>query len=287
LTILWTFAALVVLASVGLAVTIRKIRGYDSGAKRRLVKETMRDVFYWLEDHGWIDPSPGFHYDYHESYPKLALLEQNHEIIREECEALLGIKDRITDIEALGGNYTEGGIHTAAWKSFMFKSGDFIDKNCALAPRTTEILRKIPDVYTAFFSILEPHQYIAPHWGYYRGFVRYHLGVIIPGNNADESCWLRVNDDRADNARDDKSLVQKGERYYWKNGEGIVFDDTYLHDAENGSDEIRVVLWLDVVKKLPFYVQIWNRLVLWFAHRDESVKNIRRNALIKDEAEAA
>jgi aspartyl/asparaginyl beta-hydroxylase (cupin superfamily) len=122
--------------------------------------------------------------------------------------------------------------------------------------------------------------------GCYRGFVRYHLGVIIPGNNEDESCWLRVNDDRADNARDDKSLVQKGERYYWKNGEGIVFDDTYLHDAENGSDEIRVVRWLDVVKKLPFYVQIWNRLLIWLAHRDASLKSIQKNAQIKDEAGA-
>ena len=36
----------------------------------------------------------------------------------------------------------------------------------------------MPGVYTAFFSVLEPHQHLVPHWGYYKGFLRYHLGVF-------------------------------------------------------------------------------------------------------------
>ena len=95
-----------------------------------------------------------------------------------------------------------------------------------------------------------------------------HLGLEIPPT---EDCWIKV--DR--------------QKYFWKEGKTFIFDDTYLHDAENGSDQIRVVLWLDVVKKLPFYLQIINRFLLWLAHRDESVKSIQRNALIKDDAEAA
>jgi aspartyl/asparaginyl beta-hydroxylase (cupin superfamily) len=287
LTFVWTIGGIAVVLGVAVALLVRRIQGYDSDRKRLLIKETLRDIFYWLEDHGLIEPSPGFLHHYHSRYPKLALLEENYDVVREECEALLGMKQRITDISALGGSYTDGGIHSAQWKSFVFKSGDFIEENCRLAPRTTEILRQIPGVYTAFFSILEPHQYITPHWGYYRGFVRYHLGVIIPHDNSDQSCWPRVNDSREDNAKEDKALVENGERHNWKNGKGIVFDDTNLHDAENGSDEIRVVFWLDVIKKLPFYLQVWNRFFLWLAHRDESVRKIRDNARIKDEAEAA
>ena len=104
--------------------------------------------------------------------------------------------------------------------------------------------------------------------------------MIVPRNNEDETCWLRVNDDPGDNATEDKSLVVRGRRYYWHEGEGVVFDDTYLHDAANESDDVRVVLWLDLLKPLPWYLTLASRLFLWFAHRDESVAKIHRNARI-------
>ena len=69
-------------------------------------------------------------------------------------------------------------------------------------------------------------------------------------------------------------------RYYWKNGEGIVFDDNYLHDAANDSDEVRVILWLDLRRKMPFYLQWFNRLCLAVVHREKSVRRIRENASI-------
>lgn len=147
-------------------------------------------------------------------------------------------------------------------------------------PETAALIRRIPGVYTAFFSVLYPHQVITPHWGYYKGFLRYHLGVRIPNNNDTKQCWLRVNSNRAQNDLDDKEQIVHGERYFWKNGEGIIFDDNYLHDAANESDEIRVVLWLDLRRKMPFYVSIINRFCLWLVYRDSSVEKIRRGAII-------
>ena len=97
---------------------------------------------------------------------------------------------------------------------------------------------------------------------------------------SDKDVWLRVNADKADNDQDDHSLIEKGERYYWKNGEGVVFDDTFLHDAANDSDEVRVVLWLDIKRKMPWYLDLYNRACLWIVHRDESVRIIRENAAI-------
>jgi len=184
----------------------------------------------------------------------------------------------------MGGSYTQAGIHTASWKVFVFKSGQFIEENCALCPKTAALLRDIPGVYTAFFSVLDPHQHVPAHWGYYKGFARYHLGVVIPGNNEDRACYLRVNGDLTDNLARDPSLVSRGETYYWKNGEGILFDDNYLHDAENGSEEIRVVLWMDMRRKMPFYLQAFNLLCLALVHRDESVKRIRKNVLVTPSA---
>ena len=33
----------------------------------------------------------------------------------------------------------------------------------------------------SFFSILGPHQHLRAHWGYYKGFLRYHLALVVPG----------------------------------------------------------------------------------------------------------
>jgi len=273
---------LVILAALGLLVGggLWKLRHLSSKKKKKLIKKGVASFYQRLEDRGLVARTPGFVKNYHRHYPALETLEKNHHVIREECLALLQRKDDLTDMKHMGGNYTQAGIHTIQWKTFMFKSGDFIEENCALAPETAKLLRDVPDMYTAFFSVIDPNQYVTPHWGYYKGFVRYHLGVIIPGDNADRTCWLRVNDDRDDNLAKDKALVANGTRYYWHEGEGVVFDDTYLHDAANESDEVRVVLWLDMLKPHPWYLQLINRLFLWIAHRDKSVEKIRHNALV-------
>ena len=259
----------------------RRLEALPAKQKKALLKKTINDVFCWFEDHGLLAQTPAFNRDYLTTYPRLQELEKNHAAVQRECVQLLEIKDNLTDMTAMGGTYTKAGIHTASWKTFMFKSGKFVEENCARCPQTTALLRKIPGLYTAFFSVLEPHQRLTPHWGYYKGFQRYHLGVLIPDNNEDRSCYLRINADPEDNAQRDPSLVEKGESYYWKNGEGILFDDNYLHDAANLSDQVRVILWLDLRRKMPFYLQVFNMLCLFIAHGDSSVKKIRDNAIIR------
>ena len=246
-----------------------------SRLKRALVRFYTR-----CEREGLLERMPAFDERYAD-YPELRVFESAYADIRAECEALLRVRDWITDISALGGNYTKEGIHTARWKAFMLKSGSCIEPNCALAPKTAALLRATPNVYNAFFSILEPHQHIEPHWGYFKGFVRYHLGVIVPGDNAARQCWLRVNTDPDDNARREKPLVERGEKYYWRNGKGVVFDDTNLHDAANESDAVRVVLWLDVFRKLPRPLAAATRGLLAAAYYAPSIRRIRDNAIVR------
>ncbi len=271
---------LLVLCMAALAVWLR-IRFMTSKQKKALVKKTLNGVFSWSEDRGWLPRTPAFDHDFRKTYPGLAVFEEHYSDIREECLNLLVSRDKLVDMSAMGGAYTQAGIHTIDWKTVMFKAGDFVEENCALCPRTAALLRQTPEVFTAFFSVLEPNQYITPHWGYYKGFVRYHLGVVIPDDNENQQCWLRVNGNTADNASRDPSLVESGERYYWKNGEGIVFDDNYLHDAANYSDQPRAVMWLDVRRKMPFLLDLYNRICLALMRRDESIRKIRKNAAIE------
>jgi beta-hydroxylase len=241
------------------------------------IKDAAANIFVRAEQRGVFDKLPAFESDL-SHYPELAVLARNYAVIREECLALIGGAVRIPGMEELT-SYTAGGIHQIAWKSFMFKSGTFIDENCALAPKTAALLRGIPGVYTAFFSVLEPHQHIKPHWGYWKGFVRYHLGVVIPHNNRDRKCWIRINPNAWDH--DNREAIAEGETYYWHDGDAVLFDDTFLHDAANETDQVRVVLFLDVARKMPWPLALLNRLFLWIAHQDKSVKEIRRNATIK------
>lgn len=233
----------------------------------------------WVEARGLLPAMPTFLEDYGD-YPDVRRLEDAWPDIREECSRLLANRSAVTDISALGGQYTAGGIHVIKWKSFVLFAGQPIEENCALCPRTAEVLAGIPGVLLAFFSILEPHQYIKPHWGYYKGLLRYHLGVIIPDDNREQKCWLRINTDPEANRTRNGALVVHGERYHWHNGRGLFFDDTRLHDAANESDEVRVVLWVDIRRRLPWWLDWPNRLLLAIVVRSAFVAKLRRNARV-------
>jgi len=245
------------------------------------ITDGLGGLFVRAEDSGLIERVPAFVRDYHRDYPGLSALEAGYADVRRECEALLRVRHRLIDVEMLAGKYTKGGIHSAAWKAFMFKSHRFIEPNCALAPRTAALLRDIPGLYTAFFSVLEAGQYITPHRGYWKGFLRYHLGVVIPENNADGACWLRVNRAPTPEGRTDAEHIASGETYRWREGEGVMFDDTFLHDAKNGSSNVRVVLWLDMRRKMPLYLNALNTVLLEVAHRAPSVAAVRKNAVVR------
>lgn len=242
------------------------------------IKDWAAELFIRAEQRGDFRKLPAFERDLSE-YPELAVLAANYPVIRRECESLIRSDLRIPGMEELT-SYTSGGIHQIAWKSFMFKSGTFIEENCALAPETAKLLRGIPGVYTAFFSVLEPNQHIKAHWGYWKGFVRYHLGVVIPDNNRDRKCWIRVNP-QAQSRDGDRSAIEQGEKYYWREGEAVLFDDTFLHEAANQTEQVRVVLFLDVARKMAWPLAALNRLFLWVAHNNKSVREIRANAKIK------
>jgi hypothetical protein len=261
---------------------LAQVRSFVADKKRMSwITDGLGGLFARAEDAGLFVRAPGFIHDYHRDYPGLSELEAHYAEVRRECEPLVGMRHRFVDVEGLAGKYTSGGIHALAWRALMLKSHRFIDDNCKLAPRTAELLRNVPGLYTAFFSVLEGGQYITPHWGYWKGFLRYHLGVLIPENNERRLCWMRVNASAHDNARRDTSLIERGETYHWREGEGVMFDDTFLHDAKNGSDQVRVILWLDLRRKMPPYLSALNTTLLEIAHRTPSVAAVRKNAVVK------
>jgi Aspartyl/Asparaginyl beta-hydroxylase len=82
-----------------------------------------------------------------------------------------------------------------------------------------------------------------------------------------------------------EELLSMGTFYYWHEGEGVMFDDNPLHDATNNSDEERVVLFLDVARKLPWYLDIINRISIFVANRQSQIVNMRKRAILDENAE--
>jgi aspartyl/asparaginyl beta-hydroxylase (cupin superfamily) len=77
----------------------------------------------------------------------------------------------------------------------------------------------------AMFSLLAPRTRIPPHTGVANTRLVCHLPLIVP-----RDCGFRVGASRRE----------------WRVGEAFVFDDTIEHEAWNDSDELRVVLIIDL-----------------------------------------
>lgn len=177
------------------------------------------------------------------SFPELQPLQDNWETIREEARTLLEAgrikaSDQFNDV---GFN----SFFKTGWKRFYLKWYEGSHPSAAvLCPKTTAMLRAIPSIKAAMFAELPPGARLVRHRDPYAGSLRYHLGLITPNS---EHCYISVDD----------------ERYHWRDGEAVMFDETYLHYAENKTDVDRIILFCDVERPLHYrWAQAFNR---WFA----------------------
>jgi ornithine lipid ester-linked acyl 2-hydroxylase len=247
----------------------------------RNILEAINRTYEWAIDVNVLMRTPLFWQDYAESFPELIELEKSFPEIQAECLNILNIRDNIPNLEEIGGKYTRGGVHSIEWKSYLLKLGDFIAENCERCPQTKKALLKVPQAKIAFFSILYPDQHIQPHVGYYKGFLRYHLGIKIPKGKALNTCWLRVSDDPQYRISQDKSLINQGQTYEWKEAEGIIFDDMLLHEAANETEEIRVVLFVDVCRPMPFFLGFIHEKLVDMILKSPFFNGVRSNGIVK------
>jgi ornithine lipid ester-linked acyl 2-hydroxylase len=199
-----------------------------------------------------------------DSYPWVRAVEADWMAIRKELDALLVRREEIPNFQDLSEKQkplTEGD----QWKTFfLYGYGVEAEENCARCPETVRILKRIPGMKTAMFSILAPKKHIPEHRGMWKGMLRYHLGLIIPGPKG--SCRIRVGQD-----------VRS-----WEEGKSLVFDDSHLHEAWNDSDSYRVVLFVDLLRPVIFPLSLVNRAVVWItAHMPsitEPMDRVKKNA---------
>jgi beta-hydroxylase len=123
------------------------------------------------------------------------------------------------------------------WRTLVLKKQNKL-VNEKLFPQTSSLLDD-PLIHNAMFSILYANVNIPPHTGYYKGYLRYHLGIIIPKDEEQRPF-----------------IICGDQKYYWNEGEGVLFDDMYLHYVENPTKYQRVVLYIDVLRtNVPEIIQ--------------------------------
>ncbi|MEQ8231419.1 MAG: aspartyl/asparaginyl beta-hydroxylase domain-containing protein [Gammaproteobacteria bacterium] len=146
------------------------------------------------------------------------------------------------------------------WKTYaLYIFGQQVPDNCAACPDTAATLAALPGLQNAWFSILAPGYHIPPHRGPTRALVRCHLGLRVPA--AREQCWLRV---------DDRICL-------WREGDCLLFDDTYEHEVRNDTDEYRAVLFIDVDRPMDALGSRFNGAILRLMQATHYVKDPLRN----------
>ena len=172
-----------------------------------------------------------------DKFPELKPLTDNWKTIREEALKLFdeGHIRAAATYNDLGFN----SFFKTGWKRFYVKWYDeALPSARALCPKTVALVESISTVNAAMFALLPPGSKLGAHRDPFAGSLRYHLGLVTPNN---DTC----------------RIVVDGQPYFWRDGEPVMFDETFIHTAENRSDVTRLILFCDVERPLRFRIMRW------------------------------
>jgi beta-hydroxylase len=164
-------------------------------------------------------------------FPELKEIQDNWEVIRDEVMALHE-QDLIqgTKKEGADSSYDLGfrTFYKYGWSKFYVTwYGTELESAQKYCPKTLELIKKVPSINGAMFSHLPPGSKLTRHLDPTACSLRYHLGLTTPN--------------------DDKAFINiDGTSYSWRDGDALLFDETYLHYAINETDKNRLILMLEV-----------------------------------------
>jgi beta-hydroxylase len=168
-------------------------------------------------------------------FPELELLRENWETIRDEGLEL--VRQNYFDVTKRPGTAAsyDVGFRTFfkyGWSRFYLNWYGYTHHSAQrLCPKTVELLRKVPAVQGAMFAFLPRGSQLTRHADPIAVSLRYHLGLATPNSDA---CYINVD----------------GRNQSWRDGEVLMFDETYLHYVRNDTDADRLILMCDVKRPL-------------------------------------
>jgi len=188
-------------------------------------------------------------------FPELQPLVDQWQTIRDEAAQL----QQDGAIRA-ADKHNDAGFNSffkTGWTRFYLKWYDGpLPSAQQFCPKTVALVESIPSINAAMFTVLPPGARLVKHRDPFAGSLRYHLGLMTP-NSPD--CFIEVD----------------GESYWWKDGEAVMFDETFIHYAHNQTDTTRVIFFADIERPLTNPVARWlNRFFKGFVMRAAATRNL-------------
>ena len=207
-------------------------------AQRLISNASRRTRHYHQEPTSFHYPGlPEIEFHDRDQFPELKAFEKQTGAIRAEFDALIAAEaaEMVPYIQ-----YPER-VPMRQWKELnksrkwtaihLLRNGEPVKANARHCPKTMAAIAKLPQPKVsgacpnAMFSLLAPRTRIPPHTGVANTRLVCHLQLIVP-----KDCGFRCGETTVE----------------WRVGEAFVFDDTIEHEAWNDSDELRVVLIVDL-----------------------------------------
>ncbi len=228
--------------------------------RRKFVKSNAKSFVAWVGDYlvrqATMPDKPVFD---PQDFPWTADLESNYGTIRTELDRVLTHRRALPRLHDLQREQYRISADDK-WKCFVLCGWGFrAEEGARLCPETHRLVKQIPGLQTAFFSILEPGAHIPEHRGILRGLLRGQLAIIVPKER--EKCVL---------------FIEKAP-HYWTEGRMLIFDDTYHHEVRNETHEERVVLILHFERPMNWRGRLVQRALAVLIRRTPFVKDARRN----------
>ena len=189
------------------------------------------------------------------AFAQLDVFKEHWQVIRDEA---LRLSDHGHIQAALKHNDASfNSFFKEGWKRFYLKWYDEpLPSAQALCPQSVALVRQVPGVKAAMFTLLPAGAHLNPHRDPFAGSLRYHLGLVTPGS-------------------DDCRIFVDGQMYSWRDGEDVLFDETFVHWAENRSAHDRIIFFCDVERPLrPRWLGHLNRAVSGVLGRATATQNL-------------
>lgn len=223
---------------------------------RRNAKKFAASIGDYLARQGSVRDQPV--YD-PQDFAWAAELESNFGVIRAELDNILRYREALPSLHEIQREQYRISADDK-WKTFVLYGWGFeADEGARLCPQTYRLVRRVPGLQTAFFSILAPGAHIPEHRSILRGLLRGQLAMIVPKRS--EKCVLTVD----------------GIAHRWTEGRMLIFDDTYLHEVRNDSEEERIVLILHFERPMNWRGRLTHRALTGLIRRTPFVRDAKRN----------
>ena len=178
-------------------------------------------------------------------FPELKSVTDQWQVIKEEAVNLYEKGYFDATVKADSAAYYDVGFRTFfkyGWSKFYLKwYGYTHDSAKMLCPKTVELLKGAPIINGAMFTLLPVGSQLTRHSDPVACSLRYHLGLSTPNSDL---CYINIDD----------------QDYSWRDGQALLFDETFLHYAHNDSKQYRLILMCDVERPMNFFGRLFNRI---------------------------